>query len=110
MTYMNNPNGMITDPGKTLHDSNLRLRNMTPCHKEYSRLLTAAVVNERFRKLLLLDAARALQEGYCEETFHFTPEELQHVISIRASSLPDFAQQLIAQRSPVYQYQSCSSD
>jgi hypothetical protein len=38
--------------------------------KESSRLLTAAVVNRRFRQMLLADPGRALALGYGGEAFH----------------------------------------
>lgn len=104
MTYMNNPNRIMSEPGKNLYEKNRCLHAVAPCQKEYSRLLTAAVINERFRNLLLSDPDSALRSGYCGETFHFSPEEYQRVISIQASSLPEFAQQLMENRSPVFQY------
>lgn len=104
MTYMNNPNRIMSEPGKNLYEQNHGLHCPAPCQKEYSRLLTAAVVNERFRNLLLADPDSALRVGYCGETFHFSPEEHQRVISIRAASLSEFARQLMENRSSVYQY------
>lgn len=64
-------------------------------HAEFSRLLTAAVVNKQFCKLLLTNPSIALAKGYCGENFNFTKEEKQRVLSITASSIEDFAQQLI---------------
>ncbi len=67
---------------------------------ELSRLLTAAVVNPRFCKLLLSDPAKALTNGYNGETFRFAKEERERILSIKAQSLPDFAGQLIEKRLP----------
>ncbi|MCD4672302.1 MAG: hypothetical protein K8R77_06545 [Anaerolineaceae bacterium] len=107
MTYINNPNRTMSEPGKELHEAFLRMRRVNPCQKEHSRLLTAAVVNDRFRKLLLNNPAQALASGYCGEIFHFPPEEKQRVTAIQASSLSDFAEQLIEHRTPVHHYLNC---
>lgn len=61
---------------------------------EFSRLMTAAVVNERFRKMLLRNPGLALASGYGGESFHLANEEKDRVASIRATSLADFANQL----------------
>ncbi len=62
--------------------------------QEYSRLLTAAVVNQSFRRLLLTNPKQALASGYAGEAFHLGSEEQARVSAIRASSLEDFARQL----------------
>ncbi len=62
--------------------------------RESSRILTAAVINQRFRQMLLTDPGRALACGYGGEAFHLGLEEKDRVSSIRASSLEDFAKQL----------------
>jgi hypothetical protein len=61
---------------------------------EISRLLAAAVINKRFRDLLLSDPARALAEGFHGETFQLTHDQKMLVLSIRADKLSDFALQL----------------
>lgn len=61
---------------------------------ELSRLLTAAVVNQRFCKLLLNNPERALACGYNGEAFRLASEEKKRVLSIRARSLAEFATQL----------------
>lgn len=63
--------------------------------RELSRLLTAAVVNQKFCKLLLANPARALDSGYNGELFSLESEEKDRVISIHAKSLADFANQLV---------------
>ncbi len=63
---------------------------------ELSRLLTAAVVNQEFCKLLLTSPATALRTGYNGESFELADEEEAIVLSIRATSLTDFARQLAA--------------
>lgn len=62
--------------------------------REYSRIMTAAVVSEKFRKLLLSDPRNALKNGYGGEAFHLASEESERISSIRASSLADFARQM----------------
>jgi hypothetical protein len=61
---------------------------------ELSRLVTAAVVNQKFCNLLLASPTAALSAGYNGESFNLTLEERELVVSIRASSLTDFATQL----------------
>ncbi|HMQ51663.1 MAG TPA: hypothetical protein PKE64_06950 [Anaerolineae bacterium] len=61
-----------------------------------SRLVMAAVVNQTFCQLLLNDPAQALEVGYSGETFQLTHDERRTVLSIRATSLADFASQLLA--------------
>ena len=66
---------------------------------EFSRILTAAVVNKQFCNLLLKNPALALANGFCGETFNLSKEEKHQLLSIQASSLEEFAQQLIADKS-----------
>ncbi len=61
---------------------------------ELSRLITAAVVNQKFCNLLLTDPALALAAGYGGESFRLGTEEQELILSIRATSLADFAMQL----------------
>jgi hypothetical protein len=62
--------------------------------KELSRLITAAVVNQEFCNLLLANPAVAVATGYNGEPFDLAMEEQELIISIRATSLADFAKQL----------------
>jgi hypothetical protein len=62
---------------------------------EYSRIICGAVVNKGFQKLLLADPAQAIALGYCGEKFHLREDEMRHVSSIRATTLADFASQLL---------------
>jgi hypothetical protein len=61
---------------------------------ELSRLISAAVINEKFCRTLLENPAKALVAGYGGESFHLPSEEKARVMSIRATSLADFARQL----------------
>lgn len=62
--------------------------------QEYSRILTAAVINLQFRQLLLSNPAKAIDSGYGGESFQLAREEKKRVAAIRATSLADFASQL----------------
>ena len=61
---------------------------------ELSRILSAAVINNRFEENLLADPVAAISEGYCGEKFTLEIQELQKLGKIRASNLADFAAQL----------------
>jgi len=61
-----------------------------------SKLFEAAVVNRQFCQLLLSQPETALQQGYQGNSFNLTREEQALIISIRANSLPDLAQQVTA--------------
>jgi hypothetical protein len=65
-----------------------------PKEREYSRILTAAVVNEKFRKLLLSNPQMAIRSGFGGEAFHLAKEEADRLSTIRAVSLADFANQI----------------
>jgi hypothetical protein len=62
--------------------------------REYSRIMTAAVVNEKFRKLLLSNPRLAIKNGYSGEAFHLALEESERISSIQATSLAEFARQM----------------
>ena len=62
--------------------------------REYSRIMTAAVVNEKFRKLLLSNPSLALKNGYGGEAFNLAAEESERISSIKATSLAEFARQM----------------
>jgi hypothetical protein len=62
--------------------------------QEISRILTAAVINARFRQMLLSNPASAIAMGFGGEAFHLGIEEKKCLASIQATSLADFASQL----------------
>ena len=43
---------------------------------EYSRILSAAVVNHHFRQMLLSDPVKAISNGYSGEKFNLDHEDL----------------------------------
>jgi len=61
----------------------------------YSRIISAAVINERFCNLLLKDPEKAINSGYSGETFELNLEDKRRLSSIRANSLSDFASKLV---------------
>jgi hypothetical protein len=60
-----------------------------------SRLLSAAVVDTTFRNMLLTNPRMVLSSGYNGELFPLNREEQETLLSIRATSLTDFANQWI---------------
>ena len=80
---MLNPNTALVSQGST-HEL---------C-REINRLLSAAVISQRFRLLLLSNPAKALEAGYGGERFLLPGAARRHVAAIQADSLAEFAQQL----------------
>lgn len=70
------------------------MNGTSKAQQEYSRILTAAVINIQFRQLLLTNPAKAIECGYGGEMFSLAREEKRRVAEIRATSLADFASQL----------------
>ena len=64
------------------------------CVPEYSRILSAAVINSSFRSMLLSDPAKAIACGYSGEKFNLGHADQKRLSSIHANSLADFATQL----------------
>ena len=68
--------------------------DMRVMNSEYSRILSAAVINKQFRSMLLKDPDQALTCGFNGESFHLTPKEKDELSSLKRLSLADFASQL----------------
>ena len=68
--------------------------NETYEQQELSRLLSAAVINARFRQALLSNPAQAIANGFRGEKFHLGCEDRKRASSIHATSLADFAAQM----------------
>lgn len=66
---------------------------------EYSRILTAAVVNGNFRKLLLSNPGLAMKKGFSGESFQFVAEESSRIAAIKVTTLAEFARQMNANSS-----------
>ena len=62
--------------------------------REYSRIMTAAVVSERFCKLLLSNPGLAIKNGFNGEAFHLAADESRRISAIRAATLAEFARQM----------------
>jgi hypothetical protein len=77
-----------------------RLRNRNDTASRWSfelnRLLSAAVVNQRFCQLLLTEPETALGLGFNGESFALPAHEKSLVLSIQATTLQSFTQQLLA--------------
>ncbi len=54
--------------------------------KEYSRILSAAVINSHFRQMLLNDPVKAISNGYSGEQFNINSEEKVRLSVIRCES------------------------
>jgi hypothetical protein len=67
---------------------------IAPREREFSRILTAAVVNSKFCKLLLSDPEKAILGGFAGEDFNLAAEETKKLSLIRAGSLAEFAIQM----------------
>jgi hypothetical protein len=59
-----------------------------------SKLFEAAVINRQFCQLLLNQPETAIRQGYLGNSFDLSLEEQALIVSIRATSLPDLAQQV----------------
>jgi hypothetical protein len=55
-----------------------------------ARLLVAAAINPRFCAALLTDPQQAVQTGFGGEDFPLSQTALDRLVSIRASTLPEF--------------------
>lgn len=63
---------------------------------DLSRLFAAAVVSPDFCQRLLNNAAEALESGYNGTNFTLFPGEKALVLAAKASTLADFAQQVVS--------------
>ncbi|HUV16113.1 MAG TPA: hypothetical protein VMW28_06080 [Pelolinea sp.] len=61
---------------------------------EFSRILSAAVINKQFRSALLSDPSGAVASGYCGEPFYLSADQKQRISAIHSRSLEEFAAQL----------------
>jgi hypothetical protein len=83
---------MLTNP---LVDRRIGVMAPRTDHVELNRLLAAAVINQRFRSLLLNDPGRAICEGFAGEKFALAPDEFQLIASSQAATLADLARVLV---------------
>ena len=59
-----------------------------------NRLLAAAAISSRFRSRLLADPGNALEAGFGGEYFPLSQLTQNLVVSVQASTLPDFVRKL----------------
>jgi hypothetical protein len=64
--------------------------------QEFSRLLTAAVINGSFRQALLQNPVEAISMGFGGEAFNLSADVVKWISSIKANSLSEFASQLVS--------------
>ena len=69
-------------------------QDLRELHPEYSRILSAAVINTHFRQMLLNDPHQAVSRGFNGESFDLSPKEKDELSSLKGLSLADFASQL----------------
>ncbi|MFC1879007.1 hypothetical protein ACFLZW_03755 [Chloroflexota bacterium] len=82
------------------HDASVKVRLAAPpkkCRNVYAmnHLINAALIDKGFCELLLKDPSNALSQGYYGEHFDLEPTDKQFVLSVGASSLPEFAERWI---------------
>ncbi|MBP9675128.1 MAG: hypothetical protein KBD67_00155 [Anaerolineaceae bacterium] len=78
------------------HDYHRHDEGILQQEREYSRILTAAVVNEKFRKLLLTNPGVAIKKGFAGEAFHLGAEDTRRIADIKVTTLAEFARQMKA--------------
>jgi len=69
-------------------------QDLREMHPEYSRILSAAVINQQFRDTLLSNPDKAISIGFNGESFDLSSDEHDEISSLRGLSLKDFASQL----------------
>jgi hypothetical protein len=90
----------IHNQQKDLQRQQQRLRNRndtsSPWSFELNRLLCAAVVNQQFCQLLLTEPETAMKLGFNGESFMLSAQERWLILSIQATTLESFTQQLLS--------------
>lgn len=76
------------------YDYHKRDETLVQREREYSRIMTAAVISERFRKLLLANPEMAIKSGFNGEAFHLAVDESRRISAIKAATLAEFARQM----------------
>jgi hypothetical protein len=78
------------------HPAQAEFDTLVPTNPDaISRLISAAVVDSSFRKLLLSKPGKAMDAGYLGEMFELTEYDRALILSIQASTLSDLAAQLV---------------
>jgi len=63
---------------------------------EMGLLINAALVDQEFCSLLLNDPSAALERGFYGRRFRLSPRERQFVLTVKATSLTNFAAEWVA--------------
>ncbi len=66
----------------------------TQTAREFSRIISAAVINRRFCEMLLSNPEGAIRNGFSGESFDLKEDDRIKVSSIHANTLSEFAAQL----------------
>ncbi len=66
-------------------------RTIAKDNREISRIISAAVVNSRFRQKLLQDPLAAVAAGFNGESFNLRSEQQHQMVSANAATLAQFA-------------------
>jgi hypothetical protein len=69
-------------------------QDLREIHPEYSRILSAAVINRNFREKLLTDPVQAVASGFNGESFHLTENEKKELTALKGLTLSEFALQI----------------
>jgi len=69
-------------------------QDLREVHPEYSRILSAAVINRSFREKLLSDPALAIASGFNGESFDLTDSEKKELSALKGLTLSEFALQI----------------
>jgi hypothetical protein len=76
------------------YDYHQKDENRIQREREYSRIMTAAVISERFRNLLLSNPGLAIKNGFNGEAFPLAADESRRISAIRAATLAEFAHKM----------------
>jgi len=79
---------------KPLTRQSIRTLDTSKDSDSITRLLVAAAVNPRFCATLLADPQHAVRAGFGGEGFPLSETTFEALVSIRASTLPEFAVKL----------------
>ena len=63
-------------------------------YRGLNQILSAAIVNKRFRQRLLNHPEKAIMEGYLDFDFQLTAFEKQYTESIQVNSIEEFAEHI----------------
>lgn len=96
MDWVESPAETRTNSKTNGHGSNIGTSSNS--NKEINKLLSAAIVNARFRQLLLTDPRAAIKAGYNGESFDLDEKTRTRILAITASSLSEFAVQLTSHK------------